>query len=260
MKILSRISAIAALALVPAFASAAPIPAGEYAISDYNVGGNPERTIWTPQHSGDRLVTGGGASRLWSFSNGIFDFDGSNATLTARATNTGATELQFDVNLSFALTGKQDGYCQFKGVVDKGCDNGTDYVADFGVNPADWTYFDFLAGTFTGLAGTVMEAVTFNISDNNDHRPQAGLGANALEESDLGFSMWFLFENATGKGQNITSAKTGSSYYFSKDGSGDINADLTPLEVAAVPLPAAGWMLIAGLGGLAAAGRRRKQA
>ncbi len=33
----------------------------------------------------------------------------------------------------------------------------------------------------------------------------------------------------------------------------------TPSAVSAVPLPAAGWMLIAGVGGLVAAGRRRKQ-
>lgn len=43
-------------------------------------------------------------------------------------------------------------------------------------------------------------------------------------------------------------------------GTGPVVTPPTPPNPAAVPLPAAGWMLIAGLGGMAAVGRRRKKA
>ena len=58
----------------------------------------------------------------------------------------------------------------------------------------------------------------------------------------------FSFLNSTGNG--TAAANTGYSALLSSTGQ---------LSISAVPLPAAGWLLLSGLGGLAAAGRRRSR-
>lgn len=58
----------------------------------------------------------------------------------------------------------------------------------------------------------------------------------------------FSFLNSTGNG--TAAANTGYAALLSSTGQ---------LSISAVPLPAAGWLLLSGLGGLAAAGRRRSR-
>lgn len=238
MKLFRAIAVTAGLFLLPTIGVATTLTPGVYNVSDYD--GN--RSIWTPGGS-NTLVSGNGASRLWSFSKTKLTYDGLSASMTGKATNLTDSSLMFDVSLSFSVnTSPQPGYCQFSGV-DKGCKNGP-YA---GVDPSSWTYFDFLSGSLTGSEGSAIESVKYNITDNLMHRPQAGLGANALEAGDNGFSMWFRYNLVSGQ-------STLNGYQFAANGSGDINSDISP-----VPLPASGLLLLAAVGGLAF-GRRRKLA
>lgn len=255
MSFLKSLTAAAVIAILPTFSAAGTIGAGDYNVVDLD----GFRSIWTPNGNsgpnGHALVTGGHASSYWSFSDTILSFDGENASINGRATNTGANELAFDLSLNFALTETQNGYCQFsksEGGVGKdvNCDK-IDY-STIGVDPSSWTYLDFLDGTFAGVEGSVMEDIVYNISDNANHRPQLGYGANALEKEDFGFSMWFMFDLDGNSPLSAMSAFSGDTYAFNSSGRGDINVD-----VSAVPLPAAGWLLLASIGGLAAAKRRR---
>lgn len=59
-----------------------------------------------------------------------------------------------------------------------------------------------------------------------------------------------LFSFLNGSGSSTTAANTGYSALLSSTGQ---------LSISAVPLPAAGWLLLSGLGGLAASGRRRRR-
>jgi len=236
MNLFKSLAVVAGLFVVPTIGLSATLTPGVYDVSDYD----GKRSIWTPGGS-DTLVSGNGASRLWSFSHAKLSYDGASASMTAKATNLTDSSLMFDVSLSFAVnTTPQPGYCQFNGV-DKGCKKGP-YA---GVDPASWTYFDFLSGSMTGSAGSAIETVAYNITDNPMHRAQAGLGANALEAGDDGFSMWFRYNLVSGQ-------STLDGYHFAQKGTGDINVDIAP-----VPLPATGLLLLAAVGGLAM-GRRRK--
>ena len=85
--------------------------------------------------------------------------------------------------------------------------------------------------TSGSLSGTgILDGVEFSLESNANHNPQAGIGANAFDVADLGFSMWFYWtrvDDTVVDGYTIASGRY----------KGDINADLT-----AVPLPAAGWL------------------
>ncbi len=102
-----------------------------------------------------------------------------------------------------------------------------------------------------------MQGLSYSLVSNPKHAPQVGEAANALDTTGLGFSMWF---NWTRHG--TATSPFANLYSFNEGGKGDINIDLEidPNGGGVVPLPAAGWMLLAGIGGLAAAGRRRKKA
>lgn len=120
--------------------------------------------------------------------------------------------------------------------------------------PPNDPYYLFLSGgtlsgfgALAGLEMTVSEKGSFN-----NWATQIGLNANA-KDNDYGMANWFM--------TTVTSLCTGcgADYTNRLDGKqGDVNVDLTGARLTDVPLPAAGWLLIAGLGGLAAAGRRKK--
>ena len=243
-----------ALAVLFAFAglgaSASSLDPGTYNVVDIDrsVELGP-RSIWTPNGNngptGDALVQGGSASAYWTFQDVVLDYNGTNgpSSLTGTATNTGDSNLSIDlsINLSTATApGAQTGYCQF---------NGSGGACDAS-DPDDsmWAFMTILAGsTFSGTAGTELDGIVWDISDlsGGTHPPQVGVNANALVENDLqGISMWFSFVRSD-------HTQYGGNYTINSNGKGDINSNLSP-----VPLPAAGWLLIAGLGGLAAMRRR----
>lgn len=253
MNIKTLLLASAAAVALPIAASAATLAGGVYDAIDYN--GN--RSIWTPGKNTKKLVNGAGS--LWSFSGGTFAFNDAigNAVLKATATNTSDDNLTFDVNLRFDLDDAgygapgNAGYCQFSGV-DKGCTNGP-YAAD----PANWDYFDFLSGTFTGTGA--LAGVVWDISDNLMHKAQAGVGANALETGDNGFSMWFLFTEASGSALVDSTYVDSKGYAINASGNGDVNIDLSDQPTGGplpTPLPAGAVLLLAGLGAMGALRRK----
>lgn len=240
----------AVVALSPVFAAAASLSPGLYDVVDYD--GN--RSIWTPNGgdnpNGDAFVKGKGGttvSALWSFDNVLFDYDGATATMTGRAVNTNQSSLFFDINLSFtkrAGPGGNGPFCQFDWS-GGACDGGDP------VDTSMWTFFDLdNGGTFTGGAGSAMDGLIYDITDKSGHKPQAGIGAGALpgQENILSFSFWFDWDLRNPGDRNLHDPN----FKFKKNGHGDVNANLVP-----TPLPAAAWLLIAGLGGLAFAGRRK---
>lgn len=255
MTMIRKLAFAACVAFAPSAVLAAPIAVGTYDAIDYN--GN--RSVWTPggnptSHS-QSFVTGNGASALWSFNPGSqFIYTGNKARLKGTATNTGQSNLSFDFDLKFNVkTTGNTPYCQQAGA--GSMHNCATTIA--GIDPSDWTYFSITSAIFTGAAGSHMEGLTYNLVSNPKHAPQAGEAANALDTTGTGFSMWF---NWTVSGQ--ATSPFANLYTFNQGGKGDINIDLDidPNGGGVVPLPAAGWMLLAGIGGLAAAGRRRKKA
>ncbi len=234
----SLITAALIAATVPMAASAGMLAAGDYQIKDYD----GHRSVWTS--GGDRgMIEGTG---LWSFlEDAIFsyrpDSDGPKAVLSATAEAIGSPGLFLDFNLEFDMSaGGDEPYCQ-QGNESQGPNRTC--VAGGPVEFDDWSFFHLTSGTAVGTG--LLDGVAFDLFNKSGHNPQAGNGANALENTDLGFSMWFDWMS--------TGVSEVNGYHVVASGNGDINSDLE-----AVPLPAAGWMLIAGLGGLTAAGRRKK--
>ncbi len=251
MSLIRNFALATVVALAPSISLAAPMAADDYMAVDINF--DATRSIWTPNGgsgpSSNAFVQGNGASAFWSFSNSSFDYNGTSASLTGTATNTGNAALSFSFDLQFdnAQVGSQAGYCQFGG--------GRQPCSNFPtVDPTEWTFFDFTSGTFTGTGD--MDGLSYNLTQKSGHNAQAGTDANALELlGNLGFSMWFDWTK-TGMATTTTAG-----YTFNTSGNGDLNFDLVEDPngggTGVVPLPAAGWLLLAGIGGLAAANRRK---
>lgn len=249
-----KIALAAFVAMAPAATFAAPLAVGGYEALDYN----GHRSVWTPggnnTTSSQSFVTGNGASALWSFdTDSAFVYNGSKARLKGRATNTGQSNLSFDFDLKFDVkTTGNTPYCQQAGA-GSAHDCST---TNANIDPSDWTFFSLASALFTGVAGSHMEGLSYNIVSNPKHAPQAGEAANALDTTGLGFSMWFTWTSS-----GTATSPFANLYNFNTKGKGDINIDLKDDpngSPGVVPLPAAGWMLLAGIGGLAAAGRRKK--
>ena len=244
MKFKALIVALVA-ALTPAVATASAIQPGVYDVSDINWNREGvERSIWT----GTKMVTGDGVSHLWSFSTATFEYNAAgNSYLYGSAQNVGDAALTFDFSFTFntPTVGDKPGYCQFDG-------SGGDCVPGDPADPTMWTYLVYQSGTFTGT-GAVMSGHDYTVTARGGtrHPFQAGINANALVDNGLnGMSFWFQWtQTGTHAASETVGGKTYAFQYST--GAGDVNANMAP-----VPLPAAGWLLIAGLGGLAAMRRR----
>ena len=255
MTLIRKLAFAAAVALAPSAVLSAPLAVGTHDALDYN----GQRSVWTPggtpTNNSNSLVVGNGASALWSFNPGsVFIYDGVRARLKGRATNVSQSDLAFDFDLKFRLkTSGNTPYCQQSGAGNmNNC-----ATTDANIDPSDWAFFTVKSAVFTGVAGSHLEGLTYNLVSNPKHAPQAGEAANALDTTGSGFSMWFNWYKS-----GTATSPFANLYTFNEKGRGDINIDLDyiPGSPGVVPLPAAGWMLLAGLGGLVAAGRRRKKA
>ncbi|MEL6807469.1 MAG: VPLPA-CTERM sorting domain-containing protein [Pseudomonadota bacterium] len=166
---------------------------------------------------------------------GLFEVNGSTASLTGDVAN--ANGQAFRIEMYFTeYTGTAFGLKTIPG----------------GPNGSDWTLYDLdttKSNTISYISGTGGAALqSFNVSlrgGNSDgpYKVQVGVGANDKDASLFGLSSW------------ITLTDQDSSCIVNCSYAGDINIVLEP-----VPLPAAGVMLLAGMGGLFAMRRRKKAA
>lgn len=227
---------------------AVPAVAETLVASDFN----GHRSFWMPG-----FVTKAGVStsvyRDWSADDATFEVDDvtGDVLYSGRATNLGDSALQFDfaIELDYTENAGQEGYCQYGGAK-------IDCPGDVPVD--EWSFYTFSSAILTGLGA--MEGITASLSDhtNGVHLPQAGIGANAFDKTEPGFSAWFNWVVAGFGPQD-------SHYVFASSAArkhGDINIDLSGVPgkggVSPVPLPAGLPLLIAGLGGLGLASRRKR--
>lgn len=242
----------ALLVATPFAAQAATINDGTYSATDHRgkVG------MWIPNiiSSTDSGTTTYNTN--YTLSGTTFVVDGAQATLNGSAKNTLDSNLAFNFQMQFKLsTAANSGYCQFEPgaggqIADPGC--GSAYslglIANGDVTPSDWDFFNLTSGTFTGT--DLLAGVTYDIVDKSAHLPQVGIGGNGKDIDQLGMAMWFDYTRTDTLGTSMF-----GDYEIASMGRGDVIVDL-----AQMPLPAAGWLLIAGLGGMAIAGRRKKTA
>lgn len=114
-----------------------------------------------------------------------------------------------------------------------------------GAHDGTWSFFDMTTATLTGigdLAGLTLALYDFPVAGNVPF--QLGNGAND-KNAGLGAAGWFGWNVLTTGSYNGPAANLPSNH-------GDFNINLAP-----VPLPAAGMMLLVGLGGLGALRARK---
>ncbi len=243
--------AAAAASVVMAFgANAGTVAPGTYEILNSQVSAGTAHGVYLKGF----LPYAGYNSERWS----IQEDEGSFATVTAgaldfegSATNGGVAGGGFDFEASLvAIAGPGNGpECANPAACSHLDASHIDYF-----NSADSNgFFGTLTGTGS-LSGWLIELFVNDVEDMKP--PQLGEGGSwhAGNESQDGFATWLTWV-ATG---------TGSGGYGTS-GIGDINwllgdsgtSNTGGAGGAEVPLPAAGWLMIAGLGGLAALRRRQ---
>ena len=167
-------------------------------------------TLWLPGLFGD-------GSKFWQFvdGNGVLEVTDMGATLDAVAQQNHGTR-QVRIQLDLAKT-TQGGSIKCYTTI---CDT------------SDWDFFSYISGKITGvsadLAGLALDLTM------RGPAVQLGNGAND-KDGGFGASSWF---NVAVSADNTFSGPLHTRH-------GDVN-----LQLSAVPVPAAGWLLIAGLGGL----------
>ncbi len=202
---------------------------------------------------------GGYAGSQWSIDNG-----------QANVTNT-SLQFDFEVTNNWAnanLAGNDYRFGFSSVTLDKIAGPGTgpecQSTACDHLTAADVDYFNSNApskhlGTLMGLGSMSNYVVRLFVNDVGGAKPpQLGLGGswfgfNADKDGFATWLTWSLFEKV--QVPCLTNAfSCGYDLRHVKNGKGDINW----LVGAQVPLPAAGWLLIGGLGGLVAMKRRTK--
>ncbi|WP_375228832.1 VPLPA-CTERM sorting domain-containing protein [Roseobacter sp. S98] len=223
-----------------------------YFVKDYNEGVASKPRTFYSNH-----VTGSGVSIHWSADHqSRLAVTGNTAKMTGSATNTGSSGLTFDFSLNFSRSpiGINGAYCQFDGgKIDQGCDSAFSQglINDGDLDISAWDYFNLDSGTITGTGA--LDGYVWSLANNSGHQPQAGVNANALLLDDaLGISLWYDY-TLISTPESQVSAFAATAWNIRTSGKGDINADLIP-----TPLPAAAWMLIAGVAGLGAMGRKKR--
>ncbi|WP_299960058.1 VPLPA-CTERM sorting domain-containing protein [uncultured Roseobacter sp.] len=210
---------------------AATMYEGTYDATSVNTNGN-DHTVWLPG-----LFTG--VSAYWQFAPnpGSFVVGANNATaqLSGTIQNNGVSNYQMQVDVSYELRNPN--------VPGDTTKNGG------GAYDGTWSFFDIAKATITGigdLSGLSLILSVYPDPQVEDIPFQLGEGAND-KNSGLGASGWFSWET------QISQIYIGPDAFDSKK-HGDINLNLRLNPDSnipdQVPLPAAAFLLIAGLGGL----------
>ncbi|QJF52049.1 VPLPA-CTERM sorting domain-containing protein [Roseobacter ponti] len=237
MRIKGTIAAAATAVLISAsglMAATTGMFEGEYDVSNAD---NGQHGVWLKN-----FITGhGGAYNYWGVEQGHLSYHDGEARLTATVENQGDNSLQLYLDMVFMTRHDFAGApkCEWG----DGCPP----------SAADWEYFSISSGTLSGigsLSGLELTLSQFPDPSYADHPPQLGVGANSKSKTELGFASWLAWSGLDASGNQLYDFDMHSQVYSGQHG--DIN-----IALEAVPLPAAGWLLFAAVGGLAAAGRRK---
>lgn len=121
------------------------------------------------------------------------------------------------------------------------------------------------AGTTAGFAGIGGLTGLFGTSIIDSGRPtvwqtQFGLGATALGTLGSSSSLFYASQGETATNAPVRFGNVGNFASLTLAANGDLTYSLAPEAVAAVPLPAAAWLMGAGLLAMGGVIRRRKAA
>lgn len=247
---ISKVTAIAAATMVTPIVAQAATLDGNYevtaAISDRD---GRAISLWFETALGDNLST------VFEIVNpGTLSIDATSGQLDAETVaDTGAAG-GFTIDMTFDrdFSDNADTTPEFKSV-----------FADVFSHNGNEQFLDLEFGTITGTGG--LTGLNFEIvraPASGEYATQIGggeldgvIGANQHNDN-FGVSGWFTISAVSYDATSCILCTEDASFYTGLVGAqGDINMDLTP---AAVPLPAAGLMLLSGLVGFGAMSRRRK--
>ena len=236
-------AAVVGLVGVASTANATPLPGVTDDYSGSYSAGNafPSHGIWLPNFRA-------GATTEWAVTGGSVVYNSAAGTLDLMGSvqNNGDNALKLDFNWSL------------KEIIHAGppaCGSGQACQAATQDMKDNMRYFDFTGQVLTGAVGTLLDGLTLNLSikpGDGSKPPQLGYGGN-WRDLNFGYSNWFYW-GVDEKAQAAYGLKYGK-------GHGDMNLTLADDgSGGSIPLPAAGWLLLAGIGALGAAKRRRKAA
>ncbi|MEM0935853.1 MAG: hypothetical protein AAGJ91_08115 [Pseudomonadota bacterium] len=178
----------------------------------------------------------------WIFVNnsGRLSYDGTGGSISGTIESEGGTSA-FDIMINFSYISdwnlpakcEMGAYCETQSYKDK---------------EALYDFLRFESGTFTGKDG--LDGLVLTLSErpaDGTFPGQVGIGGSAKPQNkeDLSFSTWFTW---------TVTQNTNGVYVGPTEGRGDVNVRLAP-----VPIPAAGLLLLSGLGGTMLLRARRRQ-
>ena len=206
-------------------------------------------------HAFWNLEANDGVNERWRFVNGAgrfdeglqVDADGRHATLTGEIrkfnlnTNTFFGDT-YSVDISFELLKDYDELRAIGGKPKKELHSSAYAINGGPVNVTTWRFYRMdndADNRVTNISGGGDYYDLTHAPTSFFHEAQIGIGANN-KNVNMGMSTWYISEHYDAAGNLLGSRQ------------GDINVNLTPEPVLIVPVPAAAWMGLSLLGGLAA--------
>ena len=233
MKCAATVAATLLLAAPVAASTLSPTANGTYTPSSA-IGSGSDHSVWLTVFNQNK-------HRDFDFGEGasfVLDDDGALLTGDVFADNgrDGGFTINFEYTTDLPTYASADGEPEFKS------ENGSQ-------ENASTSYLHLVSGLLTGFGvyeNANFVATAFPDPANDAYATQLGFDANNKNDN-LGLANWFT----------ITAAADCTSWVCDQaEGGvrGDVNIDLAP-----VPLPAAGFLLLAALGGMGVAGRRSRK-